>query len=249
MPVAPPDHRPTPKWAQALVNAANSRNRARSPENPQPYYLDDLIAAWKSCDGRCDISGLEFDLQVVGDGQARRPFAPSLDRVDRHKPYQRDNVRLVVSVANFAMNAWGEEPLRQLASAICERPMFAVALEAKGPVDDDLSDSAKTDAEVIETPAGRFRFPPREDMCEAVLDFLKDGPEWSSEIEEELARRFHIEPEAKKACAGRKYSPWRYRVSFALVALGTNNRGTAQIERVETRPRPSGGTMGLYRLR
>ena len=53
-----------------------------------------------------------------GTATRSRPFAPSLDRIDRHKPYRRDNVRLVVSIANFAMNAWGDEPLLQLASAL-----------------------------------------------------------------------------------------------------------------------------------
>lgn len=210
MAIAPPHGRP--KWAQALVNAANSRNRARSSLNPQPYYLEDLITAWNDCGGCCKISGLEFDLLIVGDGQARRPFAPSLDRINRHKPYSRDNVRLVVSIANFAMNAWGEEPLLRLAWALCGSPRAGAGLPTKGPVDDDLNDSAKTDADVVDTAIGKLRFPPRADLCVAILDFLKDGPKWSWDIEKELGRRFDIPAEAQRG----NYSPWRYQVSFAL---------------------------------
>src|SRR5271156_4618357 len=109
MAIDPPGAERPPKWAQVLVNAANARNRAR--ESQEVYSMDDLSAAWEANRGCCAISGLPFGLQVVGDGQAKRPFAPSLDRIARKKPYRRDNVRLVVSIANFAMNAWGDEPL------------------------------------------------------------------------------------------------------------------------------------------
>jgi hypothetical protein len=86
-------------------------------ESQELYSMADLCAAWEACNGCCAVSGLPFGLQIFGDGQARRPFAPSLDRIERHKAYRKDNVRLVVSIANFAMNAWGEEPLVQLARA------------------------------------------------------------------------------------------------------------------------------------
>src|SRR5215472_15978257 len=119
MPIDPPDRDPPPKWARVLVNAANTRNRAR--ESQEVFSMNDLVAAWEACGGRCAVSGLPFGLQVVGDGQARHPFAPRLVRIDRRKPYQRSNVRLVVSIANFAMNAWGDEPLFQLASAVHKR--------------------------------------------------------------------------------------------------------------------------------
>ena len=116
MPIEPPSREPPPKWARDLVHSARARNNAR--ESRVDFSMDDLIFAWEACRGCCAVSGLSFNLLIVGDGQAKRPFAPSLDRIDRHKPYQRDNVRLVVSIANFAMNAWGAEPLLQLATAV-----------------------------------------------------------------------------------------------------------------------------------
>src|SRR6202012_5365358 len=105
-----------PKWAQDLVRAAKSRNRLRG--STQDYSMDDLCAAWKDCDGKCKVSGLEFNFQVHGNGQARRPFAPSLDRIRPDHPYSRENVRLVLSIATFAMNAWGLEPLEVLATGV-----------------------------------------------------------------------------------------------------------------------------------
>jgi hypothetical protein len=41
---------------------------------------------------------------------------------------------------------------------------------------------------------------------------------------------------------------WRNHVAWALVDLGRNERGTGQIERIESKPAPDGGTMGIYRL-
>jgi hypothetical protein len=117
--ILPPSHKPTPKWASILVQGANGRNRERGVT--ERFTLSDLIAIWDACNGRCAVSGMHFDSVVVGDGKAKRPFFPSLDRINRHRPYVRDNVRLVVSVANFAMNAWGLDPLIKLGAAVSDK--------------------------------------------------------------------------------------------------------------------------------
>lgn len=57
----------------------------------------------------------------VGGGKARRPYAPSLDRIDPGRGYEPDNVRLVCAVANFAMNAWGLEPVLHMARAMAKK--------------------------------------------------------------------------------------------------------------------------------
>ena len=74
------------------------------------FHRRNLMTAWKHCEGRCAVSGLEFSETQVGGGKARRPYAPSLDRIDPRRGYEPDNVRLVCAVANFAMNAWGLNP-------------------------------------------------------------------------------------------------------------------------------------------
>src|SRR4051812_30819900 len=63
---------------------------------------------------RLGVSGVDFSFVKVGSGKVQRPFAPSLDRIDSAKPYTRDNVRIVIQVANFAINAWGLSPVHQL---------------------------------------------------------------------------------------------------------------------------------------
>jgi hypothetical protein len=249
MAIDPPDPGRPPKWAQVLVNAANTRNRAR--ESKETYSNMDLVAAWEECGGCCAVSGLPFSLQVVGDGQAKRPFAPSLDRIDRHKPYQRGNVRLVVSIANFAMNAWGEEPLLQLASAL-HRKFGDQWLSAKpAPLDGDLDDMATIDTELIETDVGTLAFPPRPDTHGPILELLRHGPRSSRDIENALAERFHVTGQMRSAILRNGHPAWRNHVAWALVDLVKHKGGrggTGQIERIGSKPAAGGGTMGIYRL-
>ncbi len=84
MTIDPPGRHTPPKWANDLVRSANRRNRARD-EPAEVFSLADIAAVWLECGGCCAISGMQFNLRIVGDGQAKRPYAPSLDRVDRHQ--------------------------------------------------------------------------------------------------------------------------------------------------------------------
>jgi len=187
--------------------------------------IADLVAIWNACGGRCAVSGLPFSLQVVGDGQAKRPFAPSLDRIDRHRPYRRDNVRLVVSIANFAMNAWGEEPLLQLASAVhCKYGGRAPPTEP-APSDSELDDIAALDSEPVETDVGTIPFPPRPDMHPAILQFLTRGPRSSREIEDELAARFDVTAPMRIAKLRNGHPAWRNHVAWALQDLVRHKGG------------------------
>lgn len=246
MPIDPPTTERPPKWALVLVNAANARNRVR--ESQDVYSMADLEAAWSACGGCCAVSGLPFGLQVVGDGQAKRPFAPSLDRIDRHKSYRRDNVRLVVSIANFAMNAWGDEPLLQLASAVHRKYGDRSPPARRAPSDSDLDDVATIDTELVETDHGTLSFPPRPDMHRPILDLLQHGPRSSRDIENALAERFGITAQMRSAKLRSGCPAWRNHVAWALVDLSKHKRGSGQIERIESKPAHGGGSMGIYRL-
>jgi hypothetical protein len=249
MPIEPPDRDKLPKWARVLVQAANARNRLRGAETS--VTMEDLVAAWTACGGRCAVSGMPFNLQVVGDGAAKRPFAPSLDRIDRHKPYQRDNVRLVVSIANFAMNAWGDEPLLQLATALGSRNGSRSPPARPAPSDADLDDVATIDTELAETDIGMIALPPRPDLHQPILDLLQQGPRSSRELEQALADGFGIAGPVREARLGNGHPAWRNHVAWALVDLVRHRGGrggTGQIERIGGERAPDGGTMGIYRL-
>jgi hypothetical protein len=127
-----------PAWARTLIGRANRLT-------PLPGFTEeDMMTVWERCEGRCAVSGLAFSEVLVGTGWARKPYAPSLDRIDRSRGYEPDNVRLVTAVANFAMNAWGLEPVLDLAQAMAQK----YAEEARDPA--DRAWLARQDARIAE---------------------------------------------------------------------------------------------------
>jgi hypothetical protein len=105
-----------PKWARELHHAAKIRAAARNI--PFTLTADEYSTLVESCAGRCQLSGLPFEFDKQGH-RVKRPFAPSLDRIDHKGGYVHGNVRLVCVAANVAMNVWGEAALRRLAEAMC----------------------------------------------------------------------------------------------------------------------------------
>ncbi len=78
---------------------------------------------------RCAVSGLDFDTGArTGVGRCR-PYAASVDRIDAQLGYVPGNIRAVCVVVNAALGDWGDEVLRQVASAICARSGITFAGE------------------------------------------------------------------------------------------------------------------------
>ena len=106
---------PLPGWARRMIAVANAKNLRRW--NGEPFMEDDLRALWLAGDGHCALTGLPFFETQVGTGRARKPYAPSLDRIDPEKPYVRDNCRLVRVCVNFALNTFGDEVFEEMTEA------------------------------------------------------------------------------------------------------------------------------------
>lgn len=79
------------------------RSVDRSKEHGTPHTLtyDEFLELWSNSNKRCALSGLPFT-SVKIEGNRRRPFFPSLDRIDPSKGYEPGNVRLVCVLANIA---------------------------------------------------------------------------------------------------------------------------------------------------
>lgn len=86
----------------------SSRKNAKKRNFLYELTREQYDALVKRADGHCEVTGIVFELSIT-DGAARRPFAPSLDRIDSSKHYTIDNCRLVCGIVNAALGAWGEK--------------------------------------------------------------------------------------------------------------------------------------------
>lgn len=98
------------------VILANSKGRAKKIGLEHTVTMADLKQLAADSRYCCAVTGLMFSNEKQGKSKTR-PFFPSLDRKDSSKGYTPDNCRLVSVVANYAMNAWGEEMLTTIAVA------------------------------------------------------------------------------------------------------------------------------------
>ena len=57
--------------------------------------------------GACQITGIPFNLEATTEHHTRRWDAPSLDRIDKTKPYNETNTRLVLWAVICALSDYG----------------------------------------------------------------------------------------------------------------------------------------------
>jgi len=111
--------------AKRLARVARSSRRTCASNYPElyrqtkkgaktraiPFDLtpDDFAKIVRRARGRCELSGVTFEFPQAH--RKRRPFAPSIDRVDPETGYTFKNCRLVTVIMNYAMNVWGLAPL------------------------------------------------------------------------------------------------------------------------------------------
>lgn len=94
----------------------HARKNAKSRGIAFDLSRQDVLQIWERSGGRCELTGLQFDL-FKRNGYRRRPFAPSLDRVLCSEGYSVTNCRLVVVAINLALNEWGEDVFARIARA------------------------------------------------------------------------------------------------------------------------------------
>ena len=97
-----------------------AQRNAKAREIAFHLTKDDFKRILHRAEGRCELTGIPFSLDRH-DRSKRRPFAPSLDRIDSRLHYTPDNCRLVAVAVNAAMSDWGEEVLRRIAAGIRAR--------------------------------------------------------------------------------------------------------------------------------
>jgi hypothetical protein len=78
-------------------------------------FLSNLFDSQKN---KCALTGIEFRYDKEKDDlRHKRPFAPSLDRIDCKVGYIKGNVRLVCVIVNFALSEFGDEAFDEMCQA------------------------------------------------------------------------------------------------------------------------------------
>lgn len=87
-----------------------ARSRAAKVGRVFELDIDFITEMWTSLDGKCSVTGLPMSLEVDDYGRRfSRPYAPSIDRINAEDGYTKDNVRLVCTVVNLALNRFGDD--------------------------------------------------------------------------------------------------------------------------------------------
>lgn len=92
----------------------------RARDTGRDFNLTREDVARRVAAGRCEVTGLPFDMAPGPDRHHANPWAPSLDRKDSSKGYTTDNVQVVVSAYNYAKSEWSADVLLRLARAIVD---------------------------------------------------------------------------------------------------------------------------------
>lgn len=110
-----------PRWVIEL-HRTTQRN-AQKRQIPFQLSVVELLTLLEQSGGVCAVSGIALCHDAVTDGAryARRPWAPSIDRIDSSLGYTHANCRLVCVAANYAMHHWGEAVLVELAKGVARR--------------------------------------------------------------------------------------------------------------------------------
>lgn len=68
--------------------------------------------------GRCEATGIPFDMRAKPQSGPDLPFRASLDRINNLRGYHDDNVQVVCKMYNSAKFSWGDEDVMIMAVAL-----------------------------------------------------------------------------------------------------------------------------------
>ena len=80
----------------------------RAKQKGEPFLLTHARVLAALLKGTCERTGAKFALSAAGDRNAHR-FAPSLDKIDRKKPYSDSNVQVVIFAYNMGKGEMSDE--------------------------------------------------------------------------------------------------------------------------------------------
>jgi hypothetical protein len=106
-------------YAFATTLLGSARERAEFKKLPIDITLPWVLEKLKA--GRCEVTGLKFDLLREHEGLApgqMNPFSPSIDRSSPKLGYTEENARVVVWLYNAAKGSWTDADVLKMAEAL-----------------------------------------------------------------------------------------------------------------------------------
>jgi hypothetical protein len=95
-------------WLKALVAA--TRQGAKTKGVAFTLDVNEVAEVLQKQRGRCAITGRNFNKERNSNSYTR-PDGATIDRIDPHGTYCKENVRIVTFQANAALNDWGDNVL------------------------------------------------------------------------------------------------------------------------------------------
>ncbi len=100
--------------AVQLYHGAKSRSKKERLE----FELTPEWIQQKLDTGICEVTGLPL---VLSFGEGKKPWSPSLDRIDSSKGYTKDNTRMTVWLYNAAKNVFQDSDVLLMATALVNK--------------------------------------------------------------------------------------------------------------------------------
>ncbi len=103
-------------WGRAVTLLSNARARCKSKNVDMQLTTEWVNQRLEN--GTCEITGIAFNLNPTTEYHTRRWDAPSLDRIDKTKPYTEENTRVVLWAVNCALAEYGTEIMLPILKAM-----------------------------------------------------------------------------------------------------------------------------------
>lgn len=118
-----------PVWAKEIHR--NCKKNAAAREIPFSLSEMDVVEMALKSKGFCAVTKVQLRIGYSARKGQRRPWHPSIDRIDSRDGYTRSNCRIVCVAANLAMSTWGDWVLLEMLSSMRAK---------RSCVDDDSGD-------------------------------------------------------------------------------------------------------------
>lgn len=108
------------RYRNNVVNSMLNNAKSRAKRSDLKFNLDIefMMKRWKMCNGKCELSGLPFQLKVT---RKPHPYRPSLDRINNNKGYTKNNIRIILWALNRAINDDGLTEYIKIATEVVKR--------------------------------------------------------------------------------------------------------------------------------